>query len=142
MPYASLDDLKAAFGERELIGLTDRGAVATGVIDEAVINDALSSADALIDGYVAGRYTLPMAPVPPLIPDLAVAIAIYKLHRFGRSDEVKDDYKGALASLKDIAEGRIKLDVDGVQPAQTGASEVRITDRDRPLQADKMTGFI
>lgn len=142
MPYASLDDLISAFGERELIALTDRGAEATGVMDEAVIDGALGAADALIDGYVAGRYALPMSPVPPLITELAVPLALYKLHRFGRPDQVEADYKDARATLRDISEGRVKLPVSGVQAAQTDAGQAQTTDRDRPFEAKKMTGFI
>lgn len=142
MAYATLQDLIDAFGEGELVGLTDRGDVATGVIDTDVVDQALGDAAALINGYLAGRYRLPVSETPALVNGLAKSIAFYKLHRFDAPDLVTAEYKDALARLKDIAQGTIKLDIAGKELPGSGGSGVQITDRERPLEASKMTGFI
>lgn len=142
MPYTSIEQLTDRFGETVLVSLTDRGDVATDIIDADVINRALADADAQIDGYLAARYKLPLVATPPLIADLAQVIAFWKLHRFDPAQKIKDDYSEAIRMLKDISRGILVLDVAGVQPESSGSSGVQITDRERPLQADKMTGFI
>ncbi|MBL4751460.1 MAG: DUF1320 domain-containing protein [Amylibacter sp.] len=142
MSYASLAQMTERFGERMLIALTDRADVATGLVDVSVVDQALADADAVINGYLAGRYTLPLAQTPDLLTDLAQTLAIWKLHTSEPDPKIEADYKEAMRSLRDISTGTIRLDVAGVEPAGTGSSGVRITDRARPLSADKMGGFI
>jgi hypothetical protein len=57
----------------------------------------------MIDGYLAGRYQLPLTEVPPLVVDLAQVIAIYKLHPFEPDPKISNDYNQALKTLRDIA---------------------------------------
>ena len=142
MPYASLAQLTARFGERMLIGLTDRGVVAADRIDTGVVDRALADTDEMINGYVAGSYALPFAATPGLIVDLALTIAIYKLHTSAPDPKIEADYKDALRMLRDIASGTLKLSVAGIETPDTGGSGARMTDRERPLSADQMTGFI
>lgn len=142
MTYATLADLTDRFGETELISLTDRDKVTTGAIDTDVIDRALADTDAQITGYLAGRYALPLVATPPLIKDLALVISFYKLHRYEPDTKVRKDYEDAQRSLRDISAGTIRLPVAGLEPDSKGGTGVRVTDRERPMTADKMTGFI
>lgn len=56
--YANREDMVRAFGERECVSLTDRSY--TGQIDDDVLNGALTQASAEIDGYLCGRYPVPL----------------------------------------------------------------------------------
>jgi phage gp36-like protein len=142
MAYATLQQLIDRFGEAMLIALTDRGPVEQGAIDTAVVDRAALDADAMINGYLAGRYQ-PLVTVPALIADIASAIMIWKLHITTPEDKIKADYDAALRTLRDIASGLIRIpDAAGLEPASSGASGVVVTDRDRPFSADNMTGFI
>ncbi|UPJ65234.1 DUF1320 domain-containing protein [Bradyrhizobium sp. 191] len=142
MTYATQDDLVKRFGEEMLIQLTDRAEPPADAIDAAVVAKALADTDAQIDGYLLGRYLLPLASTPDLIVDLAKAIAIYKLHRDSVADKIRDDYTDALKTLRDISNGTIRLNVAGVEPASSGASGVRTTDRPRDFTPDNLKGFI
>jgi phage gp36-like protein len=142
MTYATLDNLNERFGERMLIALTDRDEISTGVMDVSVIDQALSDADAIIDGYLVGRYTLPVSETPDLVVDLAQCIAIYKLHTSTAPEKIKDDYNQAMRQLREIADGKIRLSIAGVETETTGASGARITDRERPMTAENLKGFI
>lgn len=142
MSYASLAILTDRYGEQTLVSVTDRGDVPTGLIDIATVERALTDTDAVIDGYLADRYTLPMASTPPLIADLAQAIAIYKLHVYTPNDKIVEDYKNALRQLEQIGKGVIRLSVEGVTAAETGGSGARMTDRERPFTAANLKGFI
>lgn len=142
MTYCTLQQLSDRYGPSMLVALTDRGAVATGAIDDAIVSRALADTDAMIDGYLAGRYVLPLAEVPALLTDLAQVIAIWKLHPSATDPKIKDDYEHALRSLREIGQGVIKLQVAGVETAGTGGSGARITDRARPFTETNMKGFI
>jgi len=142
VPYITLDQLTDRYGERLLVQITDRAAPPVGSVDTAVVNRALADTDAVIDGYLAGRYALPLAEVPPLLTDLGQAIAIYKLHMFEPDPKIAQDYKDALASLDRIAKGVIRLPVTGIEPESSGASGVVTIDREREFTPENLTGFI
>lgn len=142
MTYATQSQLIDRVGAAMLIGLTNRGAAPLGAIDAAVMARALTDADEIINGYLA-RYTLPLATVPGLLADVAAAIALWKLHVTEPEAKIKADYEGALRTLRDIAQGVIRIpDAAGVEPATSGHSGVQIVDRARPLTEENMRGFI
>ncbi|RWR26791.1 DUF1320 domain-containing protein [Sinirhodobacter populi] len=141
MTYATLQHLTDRYGEDLLVQVTDRGATATGAIDADVIDRALVDTDEMINGYL-GRYRLPLTDTPGLLVDIAQVIAIWKLHRYAPDPKIEADYKDALRALRDISTGAITLSVAGVEPAGTGGSGARITDRERPLTADNLKGYI
>ena len=62
MPYATLDDLIERAGETEIRQIADRDR--DGAIDADVVEAALTDADNLVNGYVAAKYTVPLASVP------------------------------------------------------------------------------
>lgn len=142
MPYTSQADLTDRYGERLLVELTDRGEVATGTVSTDAVDRAIADADALIDGYLGVRYALPLAATPPLVADIARAVAIHKLHVYTPSEKVEADFRHALKMLDDIAAGRLRLPVAGVEPEGQGGSGARMTDRDRPFTGDNLKGFV
>jgi phage gp36-like protein len=142
MSYCTLQNLTDRYGERLLVEISDRGESASDTIDEALISRAIADADALIDGYLAARYKLPLSTTPAIVTDLSQAIAIYKAQARVADEKIAEDYRTALKTLRDIANGLVKLDVDGVEPAASGASEVRTNNPERPLSAATMKGYI
>jgi len=142
MPYASQQELIDRFGEQMLIDLTDRATPPAGAIDATVVDRALTDTDAAIDGYLGAKYQLPLTDTPPLVVDLALAIAIYKLHPFAPNSKIKDDYTDALKTLLQISQGTVKLPIAGLEPEGKGSSGVRTNDRDRPFDADNLRGFV
>lgn len=140
--YTDLARLTARYGADMLIRATDRGPVPTGTIDAAVVAKACDDAAALIDGYLAGRYALPLAEVPPLVSALAEDIAIWRLHPYEPGDKLKADYDAAMRSLRDIGSGAIRLSVAGIDAPATGSTGAQFTDRERPLTEASMKGFI
>lgn len=109
MSYALASDLIARFGEPELIQQTDL--TSAGAYNAATVARALDDASALIDGYLAGRYAVPLASVPALLVTLACDLARYALYVDAVPDVVRDRRDQAVATLRDIAAGRVLLDV-------------------------------
>jgi len=96
-----------------------------------VIERALKSADALIDGYLRMRkpvaYRVPLAPVPEVVAVWAQWIARYLLHkeRFGteeRTDPVVRDYKEAIRLLQEVRDGKFSLGEDDPLPPSSGGA--------------------
>lgn len=109
MTYATLTDLIDRAGEAEMKQIADRDR--DGTPDPDVVDAALAGADNTIDGYVFARYSRPLPAIPPVLTVWAVSIARYTLHRNGAPDHVAQDYKDAIAALKDVQAGRYALPV-------------------------------
>lgn len=142
MPYASQSMLVKRFGEQVIIQLTDRSPEPTGQIDTDLVAQELANTDAVINGRIKVRYRLPLNPVPDEVADLALAIAIYKLHVYTPNDKIVRDYEQALKTLDKIADGKVILDAEGIEPPSASGGEVQFIDRERPLSPESMTGFI
>lgn len=143
MPYCTLQDLTDRFGERALVALTDRGPFAQEQIDIAVVDRAIADTDATIDAYLSKRYALPLAPAQPLVRDIALVIAFWKLHTHAPDPKVEADYREALRQLQQLAQGTMLLAAAGVpEAAGTGGTGARLTDRARPFTEDNLRGFV
>ncbi len=109
MAYSTAGDLQKQLSDAQLQQLTDDEN--TGVIDYSVIAKAIADADAEIDTYAAGRYSVPLAPVPAVINRYSVDMAIYNLYsrRANVPQHRMDRYNAALSWLKQLAQGLTTL---------------------------------
>jgi phage gp36-like protein len=136
MSYATLQQLIDRYGQDVIVQVTDRATPPAGAIDQDVVDRALADTAALIDGYLAGRYQLPLATTPSLVIDLALQIAIYKLHRFAPDEKIKADYDAAMKMLRELAQGIVRLDVAGIEPESAGKNDVLVESPDRMFDSD------
>lgn len=107
MTYATQTDMTDRYGAVELAQLTDRSAGL--VINTTVLGRALSDADAEIDGYLATRYTLPLATTAAVLVRLAADIARYRLYDERVTDAVRTRYEDAVSLLKRLSSGDVQL---------------------------------
>jgi phage gp36-like protein len=124
MSYATIDDLKKQLPEDMLVQLTDDAGA--GAIDAVVADNALETAAVEIDGYLAGRYTLPLSPVPAVVVKLAVDIAVYNLYarRGGPPEHWQKRYDNTIRFLERIGDGRIGLGADDPTEGSSDAEAV------------------
>lgn len=124
MPYCTQQDLITRYGEKELIQLTDKENI--GQLDPDVITSAIADADSLIDGYLGGRYGLPIQPVPRSLARIACEVCRYYLYENLAPDEVKDRYNEAVKTLKAISKGEmsIGISVEGGKPSSQNTVEM------------------
>lgn len=113
MPYCTLNDIRAQLPESNIVQLTDDEGF--GVIDQLRVGMAISVADSIINGYLGGRYTLPLETVPDLIKTIAIDITIYKLYERRLELEMPESmlnrYKNAVRLLEYIQKGTVSIDV-------------------------------
>lgn len=113
MSYAAETDIAARYGSNLLLTIADPDG--TGAVNAALVTQALSDADELIDSHVQERYALPLSPVPSLLVTLAVDIAVYRIAALP-TDEMRNRYTDALRLLKSIATGALQLGATPVPP--------------------------
>ncbi|MFM2042118.1 MAG: hypothetical protein RLY86_694 [Pseudomonadota bacterium] len=109
MTYATLQDLVDRFGTAEVMKFCDRDR--DQVADPDLVARLLEDAGAIVDGYVGGRYSLPLAEADPLLKRLVCDLVRADYHGSslesgGPIDAAK---RQALATLRDIADGRVEL---------------------------------
>lgn len=110
--YCTLTDIRATVPENDLIQLTD-DAMPPVAVNQVNVDRAITDAGELIDGYLRGRYTLPLSPVPGLLNTLAADVAIYRLYarriKLTPPEGVTERYKNALKILEQIQSDKISL---------------------------------
>lgn len=139
MTYATQADMTERFGEQEIIELTDREQ--TGAIGTDVLDRALADADSLIDGYLATRYTLPLASTPTVLTRIACDLARYGLYDDEAPKQVTERYQAAIAFLKAVSRGEVTLGAPAVtEGAATGTADIQ--SGGRIFGRDQGHGFI
>lgn len=132
MPYITQEIFEQHFGRTELDDLLADGN------DFAKVEAGAAS---LIDGYLASRYTLPLASVPELLKAWALDITRFRLWDEQAPEEVRRRYEDALAQLRDLAAGRIALPPGADGAPTTPAIDFDGYAADRVFTADTLSGF-
>jgi phage gp36-like protein len=151
MPYSTLSDVQIAVGgQANLIELAD--------LDESFLDDggasmslaveqAIRTADGIINSYIGHRHKVPLATVPDTVIDLSAAWAarILRRNRY-RGQPLIDDQEAEKIDrewLTNVAKGLVSL---GIEPTPEKASIVidKAAPRDTTLSISncRMKGFI
>lgn len=163
MIYATVADLVARFGERELVQLTDRENIPPSEVDADLVETKIGDASAFVDGYVGQRYRLPLAGcakpdgaggveyvAPPVLARITCDLARYYLHDdLAPENEVYRRYKAAVRELESIADGAALLACPwGGSPGepladdvQSGGGETLYEFAPRVITDDALRGF-
>lgn len=137
--FADLAAMQERFEERDLVQLTDEAGV--GTIDAARVDRALSSADALITGYVAARHrdTASLAG-HPILTDVACDYAFSLLWKSDTPEWVLTRRKLAIATLEKISAGSVKLD-QGEELAAPRPGQILTSGPERRFDRDSLDGY-
>ena len=127
MSYCDLDDLKKSLPTQVIKELTDdKGEYVSGDFTSemtAIITETIASADAIIDDYCRGRYTLPFTTVPQTIKHAAVTISIYllssRIKQLSLEDIRRANYEDTLQYLVRVSNGMVTLDIDPTPESTT-----------------------
>ena len=147
MDYCTIDDIETQTSTPTLIQLTsDDGQEA---VDRVVAQEAILYSSTLIDGYLRGRYTLPLDAHFPLLRILAIDLSIHRLYSRRMRDEmpevIENNYKNAISTLKDIQKGVISLqsENDSLETAGFNAEEYKTNKAiiDRLFSKDRMLEY-
>lgn len=134
MTYAVRADLEDRYGADEL---TQRETM----LPAGAVAQALADADAVIDGYMAGRYAVPLSPVPANLPRVACQLARYGLLGNAADDRARKDYEDAIAWLKDVAAGRVILTEATVATVTAVSARPATRTVDRQFDGDSLANY-
>ncbi|QZD72877.1 gp436 family protein [Pseudomonas sp. 3-2] len=139
MRYCTRADLGNAIPLITLTQLSNDDPAATQP-DETVLDNSVRQAEELVDGYLRGRYPLPLDPVPTVLRDAVVYLARHWLYQRrpegALPDAVISGRKDTLKLLENIRDGVITLGLPtGQALPETG--EIRV--RARPQQFSAQT---
>lgn len=143
MPYCTTSDIEKLIPRALMVTLSNdvNGATEPNAANMAEVID---QADREIDAYlsVAG-YSVPMSPVPPLVTNLSIHMAIWNLYlRKGvGSDNRERTYVRCCKLLERIAEGKVNLgELESGVPV-TAPSAVVVDARDQRFTDDLWSTF-
>ena len=117
MGYCVITDITAVIPNDKVIDLTNDSGGDT--VDFDKITDAISYVDNIIDGYLRGRYDLPLASTPDELKYIAVDFVTYRLYSRRMYTDVPENvilrYKEILRILKDIQRGVYSLGIESTE---------------------------
>lgn len=129
MRYCTRADVGKAIPEETLRQLSNDDPAAM-LPNEEVIEDGVRQGEELVDGYLRGRYNLPLDPVPTVLRDAVVFLTRYWLYQRRPEgaipDAVKDSRKDTIKLLESIRDGVVSLGMPSGQAApEPGEIKVR-----------------
>lgn len=143
MRYCTRADLGNAIPELTLIQLSNDDPSAEQP-NEAVIEDGVRQAEELVDGYLRGRYNLPLDPVPTVLRDAVVYLARHWLYQRRPEgvlpDAVKDSRKDTIKLLESIRDGVVTLGMPTGQAAPE-PGEIRVRSRRQQFDDSVWEGY-
>jgi phage gp36-like protein len=119
--YATQQDFIDAFGEREVIMLTNLYAPTATAINTAKLIQCQEDAKALIDGMISTCPTvaaqMPFTVIPPLLRTFELAICRYMMDSVQAREDVRKRYEDAMKQLLLIGQCKMSLGLSGADPA-------------------------
>lgn len=117
MGYATVEELTALFGGREMALLSTHGD--SEELNAEALERAIGYACSEVDSYLASRYAVPLAePVPHVVMMAVGDIVRYRLTSgdLTEKDPILARYKATVAWLHDVASGAASLPCAGAAP--------------------------
>ena len=116
--YCTTEDIQKQVSRETLIQLTDDDQ--RGEIDSEITEESILYSETLINGYLLGRYNLPVVGfIPNLLKILAIDLSIYRLYsrRFQTDipDSINEKYKNSVKILEQIQKGIICLEIEATE---------------------------
>lgn len=135
MDYCTSDDIEIQIGKNSLVQLTNDDNTQQ-TVDSVVVEEALIYSSTLIDGYLRGKYNLPLNTQFPLLRVIAIDICIYRLYSrriyTDMPETISENYKNAIRTLEQLKKGVITLETSENTEVKTcGEYRTNKTELDR-----------
>ena len=144
MFYCTAEDIEIQIGKEPLIQLTNDNCEQD-TIDTVVCEEAILYSSTLIDGYLRGRYNLPLNTQFPLLRVVAMDLSIYRLYSRRIMTEIPevvcDAYKNAIKTLENLQKGIITLETQDNKTLQNGQYRTNKTELDRLFNKGRLSEY-
>lgn len=126
--YCTPEDIEKQISKATLIQLTNDNCEQN-TVDTVVCEEALIYSSTLIDGYLRGKYKLPLNNQFPLLRIIAIDLSIYRLYSRRIFTEIPETisvaYKNAIKTLEDLKKGVISLQLSEETKISSSTGEYR-----------------
>lgn len=143
MDYCSVQDLIDRCGSFALVQLSNPDDSQVETVNEDMVHRAILDACGEMDGYIATRYSLPLAETTNQLRTLAMDIALYRLgllqRQGGDLEAVKDRYDDSIRFLRDLAKGLATLGLD--QTTEPIVQVLNVSGSPRQFSREGLRGF-
>lgn len=147
MAYCTRNDLYDALSEEKIKRYARDEQTDDDATLEARIDEAIDKASARIDGYLRARTELPLDPVPGIVRDLSIDVALYFLAsrkgiaRSGPDEILIKKYDDAIAYLKDIQSGKADIGIAAGENVSRPSAGATVSEKTRIFTDDFFRGF-
>lgn len=143
--YCTPEDIETHISTVTLIQLTNDSGTQDS-IDTTVLEESLIYSSTLIDGYLRGKYTLPLNTQFPLLRVVSIDLSIYRLYSrrvyTDIPETICDNYKNAIKTLEQLKKGIITLETQDDEPIKSSGEYRTNKDfSDRLFSKQKMSEF-
>lgn len=137
--YLTALEYVTRFGEGETVRITDE--TRTGVVNAAKLQAALDDAVQIVESYLSARYTLPLSPVPTMLKRIVGDLTRELLHIDRPTDEMIARADRARSDLKMLANGTMRLPVNGTPVASASSGSPIGVARDQVFSDAALSGY-
>lgn len=108
--YCTLEDILQAIGENTVAKMSNDSTPT--VIDKDVVNTLIANSTELINGYLRGRYALPLENSHKILNQINIELVKYDLYKRREqvTDRMQEYRRELLTTLSNIQKGVITLD--------------------------------
>ena len=138
-PLAALADLNRRMGADCVLA---QASLSDGTLDTDKVNQALADASAEVEGYLAGRYLLPLQNVPEIVVRICCDMAWFYLHGVLPPQSVKDKFERAKELLSAINKGNINLGLDTTGSPMQNTDAAEMVSQPVVWRRERFGGFI
>lgn len=167
MTYATTSELLTRFAPAELAQRVDRGiprlvtaellsAAAAGAslgaytpaeVERvqgcmAIIQRALQDADETINGYLNGRYVLPLSTTPMVLVRVACELARFYLYDDQVTDQIKGRHDASIKWLGEVSRGFVSLGVDSASGQPNSSANAELVSSEAVWKRTNSGGFL
>lgn len=124
--YATVRDMIDRFGEVEMIHLTAKTGEPAETVDVNAVTTTIGDVSAIVDTYLRKRYQVPLDIVIPEINLGVCKLVRYELSQGEQktpAEQTKVARDEVITWLKDVAAGRVELDLTEVDPGTDSWAE-------------------
>ena len=141
--YATVADMVGRFGRVEVTRLSQIEDRETTEIDLEKVARAIGDATAIVDGYLRGRYQVPVINPPADLIRATCILARYDLAKSDRSDptdQMQKDYDDVIRWLTDVQKGIVKLAAKTANEQINNSGVERFEDRSAIFTPQSLRG--
>lgn len=132
--YCTSQDVEKQITHEILVQLTN-DTPPQDTVDDSVTYEAILYSSTLIDGYLRGKYSLPLDTHFPLLRIIAIDLSIYRLYsrrlQADMPDSILEQYKEAIKTLEKIQKGTIALAIKADDESSVAETQNYITNKTR-----------